>query len=63
MNILNEIDVYDLEATASMLRQYGDACVLWKKGSTASFRWLPSTESVRAPKRRIDGLIKMKRGF
>ncbi len=42
MNILNEIDVYDLEGVASRLKEYGDACVVWKKGWTASFRWMPS---------------------
>ncbi len=31
--------IHDLEDVASMLKQHGDVCVLWKRGYTATFKW------------------------
>jgi hypothetical protein len=61
MNLVNTAYTSDLEDAASMLRQYGDVCMLWKRGWTASFRWMPSradhTESMKASQSRISNIF------
>ncbi len=53
--------IYDMEDLAPMLKQYGEVCVLWREGYTASFKWFGQNanhvEDLRARKRRVDDIL------
>ena len=64
MNIVDATYTGDLEGAVSILRQYGDVCVLWKGGMTASFRWLPSrADHSESMESRINDIARMELGF
>ncbi len=53
--------IYDLEDVAPMLKRYGEVCLLWKKGYTATFKWFGDNsdrmEDLRERKRRINQVL------
>jgi len=54
--------IHDIEDIAPMLKQYGEVCVLWKRGGyTASFKWFGQAanqvQDLRARKRRVDDIL------
>ena len=38
--------IHDLDDVAPMLKQYGEVCLLWRKGYTASFKWFGHSANV-----------------
>lgn len=54
--------IHDVQDIVPILRRYGEACVIWKKGYTANFKWFGDCanimENMRARKKQVNELLK-----